>query len=248
MQKAENKGQMMNNLERCALFCALCYLFLLLYGCSPPTDYYQQVLDVEDYGEQVRRDTGRNPDEIIEPVRGSEPIRVAESPVKQLTSDDIQQQVEDTPTIEQEETQVELEEPPRREVVRESPPLPEISQEPIAISFNVIKSALQATSLGVNVRTVELINGRLSDGKNSVRVNFLSESVSAIDSKFVAICAVIYHLNKEANTIDVVVGLAEDEQANLLAILQSNVSDITAWMTNEISRTEWYSRVNKKIL
>jgi len=95
---------------------------------------------------------------------------------------------------------------------------------------------------------VELVNGRLSGGKNSVRVSFLSESVNAIDDRFVAICAVIYHLDAEASTVDVVVGIAEDEQANLLAILQSNMSDVTAWINNEISRAEWSSRITKKIL
>ena len=92
------------------------------------------------------------------------------------------------------------------------------------------------------------MNGRLNDGRNSVRVSFLCESVDMIDDKFVAICAVIYHLNCGTNTIDVIVGIAEDEQANLLAIVQSDMRDVAAWMTNEISRAEWFSRITKKIL
>jgi hypothetical protein len=224
---------------------------LLLYGCgmiSPPVDYYQQVLEMEEHGEQTRRDTGRRPGEIIAPIRDSEPIRIEKSPVHHLMPDVPQQQTKETSVVEQEEIQEELEPPPRREVVRESPPSPTSSPEPIAVSPDVIKSALEPAALGVSIRTVELVNGRLSGGKNSVRVSFFSESVNAIDDKFVAICAVIYNLDQETNTVDVVVGIAEDEQANLLAILQSNMSDITAWITNKFSRAEWFSRVTKKIL
>ena len=230
---------------------SLCSMFVVIYGCSPPDDYYGQVLEMESYGEQSRGDTGRSPGEIVSPAKNSEPIIVAESPVYQLTSEGLQEQAEAESPIEQEEnqgtTQGSLEEPPRREVVQESPP-EGLPPEPIAIAADVIKIALNNANLGVSVRNVELANGRLTGGKNSVRVNFFSESVNVIDEKFVAICAVLYHLNKEANTVDVVVGIAEDEQANLLAVLQSDVVDISAWMTNEISRAEWYSRVTKKIL
>jgi len=227
---------------------ALCFL----HGCSaisPPVDYYQQVLDMEEHGEQTRRDTGRHPGEIVAPARDSEPIRVAKSPVYHLTSDVPQEQTKEVPVVEQkEETQARLEEPPRREVVQELSPSSPPPLRPIALSPDVIKGALESANLGVSVRTVELVNGRLSGGKNSVRVSFLSESMNVIDDKFVAICAVIYHLNHEANSIDLVVGIAEDKEANLLAILQSNMSDIEAWITNELSRMEWFSRVTIKTL
>ena len=215
---------------------------------NPPDDYYQQVLELEQYGEQIRRDTGRHPGEMVTPVDDSEPVRIVESPVYQLLSDAPQQQAEGTSITEEEEVQEEPEEPPRREVVRE--PLPSSTQppKPIAVASDVIKSALKAADLEISARAVESVNGRLSGGKNSVRVNFLSESINAIDSKFVTICAVIYYLNREANTVDLVIGIAEDEQANLLAILQSNMNDIMAWMTSDISKAEWLSRVTKKIL
>jgi len=229
----------------------LCSLFLFFCGCSnitPPADYYQQVLEMEEYGEQSRRDTGRRPDEIVEPVKDSEPVIVAKSPVQQVTPDALEQEPEEV-IIEQPEKEIqeEPENPPQREVVRESSSA-ELSSVPIAVASDVIKSALRTADLGVVTRTVELVNGRLSGGRNSVRVSFLSDSVESVDEKFVAICAVVYHLNSGANTVDMIVGLAEDRQANLLAIVQSDMEDVAAWMTNEISRADWFSRITRKIL
>ncbi len=243
MRRAKNKS---TKIRSSMLYYALCSMILFLYGCSnvnPPADYYQQVLDMEEHGEQSRRDTGRQPGEMVTPVRDEEPIKAAESPEYQLTPNESQQQVKETPAIEKrEEIQ---EEPPRREPVQVLPPA---DPEPIAVASDVIKSALNAPDLRIGARTVELINGRLSGGKNSVRVSFFSESVDVIGNTFATICAVIYYLNAETNTIDVVEGIAEDKQAALLAILRSNMSDVTAWMTDDITKVEWYSKVTRKIL
>ncbi len=230
------------------LFLASCVLCLFLYGCSrisPPDDYYQQVLEMEEEGERARQDTGREPGQVVAPVSEPESIKAVKSTSYELTPDESQQQTEQTPVLEQaEEIQ---EEPPQREIIQESPP-PETEQVPIAVASDVVKSALNAPDLAINARTVELVNGRLTDGKNSIRVYFTPDSVDVINDRFGAICAVIYYLNSETNTVDVVVAIAEDEQSNLLAILQSSMADITAWMINEISRTEWYSRITKKML
>ncbi|MGB9597543.1 MAG: hypothetical protein ACPL7B_14775, partial [Candidatus Poribacteria bacterium] len=78
--------------------------------------------------------------------------------------------------------------------------------------------------------------------------NFISESVKLVNEKFFTICAVTYHLNKSSKTIDVVIGIAEDSQSNLLGALQSNMEDITAWMDNKITRAEWFSRIIRKML
>ena len=222
---------------------------LLLYGCGgvgPPADYYYQVLEMEEQGEQVRQNTGRRPGEVVVPVMDTKPIKVARIPVQQITPDEPPQQKEILPVIEQEEEVQEW--PPQREIVREAPPLPKSTPEPIAVESDVIKNALNAANLKISVRTVELVNGRLSGGKNSVRIYFIPESVNVIDDRFGGICAVLYYLDNKTNTVDIVAGLAEDEQSNLLAILQVNIGDITAWMTDEITRTEWDSRITKKIL
>lgn len=232
-------------LALCLMLLTLCSLFS--YGCSkvePPVDYYHTVVEMEEQGEQVRRDTGRSPGEVVVPATEPEPIKVADVPAQQETPGEPQPEVEETPAIEQEEqTQ---EEPPRREIVQE--PVPPSEPGPIALAPDVIKSALNGSDLGISVRAVELVNGRLSDGKNSVRVYFLPGTVDVIDARFGAICAVLYYLNSETKTIDTVAGIAEDEQTNLLAILQSSMSDITAWVTAEITRAEWYTRITKKIL
>jgi hypothetical protein len=225
----------------------LCSMILLLYGCSsvtPPADYYQEVLEMEENGEQSRRDTGRQPGEVITPVKEAEPIRTAESSEDLLVEDESQPQVAETPVIEDKEEI--KEEPPRREPVKEIPP---VKTEPIAVAADVIKNALNAPEVNVGARTVELINGRLSGGKNSVRVSFVSESVDEIGNAFATICAVIYYINEESdNTIDVIEGIAEDQQSALLAILRSNISDVAEWMTQKVTKAEWYSKVTKKIL
>jgi hypothetical protein len=206
---------------------------------------------MEEYGEQARRDSGRRPGEIIEPVKETEPVILSNSPGEEMeVSDNIQQNTEEMPPPVEENTEFEVSEepPPEREIIKEPEPVPERRLEPIAVASDVIKSALNSADLGINARSVELVNGRLSGGKNSVRVNFLTQSIDLIDDKFVAICAVIYHLNSEKNTVDSVVGIAEDQQVNLLAIFQSDMSDIAAWMRNEISRAEWFSRISRKIL
>jgi len=250
MQRAKSREHRVESKKLRALrsmLSALSSLSLFICGCSaisPPADYYQQVLEVEEHGEQVRRDTGRRPGEVVEPVEDLEPITAAKSSAYQLTPE----QPEETSVTEQAEVQEKTEESTRREVVRESSLSPEPSPEPIAIASDVVKNALTLADLEISVRTVELLNGRLSGGRNSVRVNFLCESVDAIDDKFVAICAVIYHLDAKTNTVDVIVGIAEDEQTNLLAILQSDMSDVAAWINNELSRAEWFSKVIKKIL
>ena len=223
---------------------------LFLYGCGgvgPPADYYHEVLEMEEQGKQVRQNTGRRPGEVVAPVMDTKPIKVARTPAQQITQDEPPQQIKDTLTVVEQEEEVQ-ERPPQREIVRESPPPSESTPEPIAVKSDVIKNALIAANLKISVRAVELVNGRLGGGKNSVRIYFIPESVNVIDDRFGAICAVLYYLDNKTNTVDIVAGLAEDEQSNLLAILQVSIGDIAAWMTDEITRTEWASRITKRTL
>lgn len=230
------------NMVLCSLFLTLCFLFL--YGCSPPADYYHEVENMAEQGEQIRSDTGRRPGEIVVPAMDPTPIRMPETSAQQAEPDKPQPEIEETPVVKQ--TAGSQEKPPQREIVRE--PEPPSEPEPVAVASNVIKDALNASDLGVRVRTVELVNGRLDGGKNSVRIYFVPGSVDVIDDRFGAICAVVYYLNSETKTVDTVAGIAEDGQSTLLAILQSSIGDITAWVTGDITRAEWHSRITKKIL
>jgi len=256
MRRAKSRGQRATDGEqkssevRGLKLYVLCSLILFSYACSsltPPDDYYQDVLEMEKHGEQARRDTGRQPGEIITPVEEPEPIKIERPFANQLTQEVVQQDIEEISILAREEEEIQ-EQPPRREAI-EKPSSPQILPSgPITVAAEVIKSALNSADLGISVRTVELVNGRLSGGKNSVRVNFLSESLDFIDDRFVAICAVIYHLDRGKNTVDIVAGIAEDRQANLIAIVQSDMNNIAAWMNNEISRAEWFAKVTKKVL
>lgn len=284
MRIARSKGHRTKGTEhkrkfkaRICAYYALCFIFyvflsflvLFFYGCSsikPPDDYYQQVLEMENYGKQARVDKDRNAGEVVaEPSKGSEVNSSSEQMVKQdpteliteepaiepeKVEESTQQAVQgsaDTLVEKKEDVNKAPERPPERKAITEAST--ETSDaKPIAVASDVIKIALNSANLGISVRSLELINGRLSGGKNSIRVYFLSESLGAIDNKFVAICAVIYHLDSETKTIDVIIGMAEDKQANLLAVLQSEMSDVAAWMNNELSPAEWRSRIIKKVL
>lgn len=249
------------------VFClqvTLCLLFSFFYGCSSiqtPDDYYQQVLEIE------KNQSTANPAKPEESAKSENAIAMspageqslesssAELPKLQteedalspkerdeLPSANIDEPVEESIVAKQEEAYEEPE-PPRREAIAQPPPT-----QPIAVAPELIKIALSSAGLEINVRNLELVNGRLTGGKNSVRINFLSESIDTMDSKFVAICAVLYHLDRDTKSVDVIVGMAEDNQSNLLAIYQSDMSDVTAWMNNKLSPAEWRSRITKKVL
>ncbi len=76
MRKVEGIGHRAKGVELRAksigfIFLVLCSL--LLYGCGkvgPPADHYHTILDMEEQGEQIRRDTGRRPDEVVVPDAG----------------------------------------------------------------------------------------------------------------------------------------------------------------------------------
>jgi len=230
-------------------------LLLLLHGCSsfgPPTDYYQKTLEMEGYEDQVSNKTGQNSVNANNSNENQEPAKVIKKPsdeppiVEVLTRPS--QEKEETAVVTQQPMQKSINQTPT--IVQSSAPEKnseiERNSESIVVSSDIIRSALEIA--GINVRSVELVNGRTEGGKNSVRVDFICESSKAVNEKFFTICAVTYHLNKASRSIDVVVGIAEDSQATLMGVLQSNTEDITAWMDNKITRAEWYSRITRKML
>jgi len=241
-------------LSICCLAC-----FVLFCGCSafsPPTDYYEKTIEMEEHGEQTRYDTGEKPKENQKSVEESKNTKIvrrsAEEPPMIEVLPKPPQEEGNLATAKKDETEKSTQE---ETTERTSIPLPnlypanqkpELSSEPIAVSSDVIRTALEIA--GISVRSVELVNRRIGGGKNSVRVNFICESSNVVNEKFFTICAVIYHLNKSSKTIDIVVGIAEDSQSDLLGVLQSDTEDIIAWMDNKITRAEWFSRITRKML
>jgi hypothetical protein len=232
-------------------------LLLFLYGCGafgPPPDYYQKTLEMEGYGEQTRSETGRHPGDVVSSPENQGSTKVIKKPSDEPPIIEVVQKTaqEKDETVAIAKSNNVLEQPEQKTLNHEFSVSPvsnfgtERRSEPIAVSSDVIRSALEIA--GINVRSVELVNGRVESGKNSVRINFICESSASVNEKFFTICAVTYHLNKASKTIDVVIGIAEDSQANLLGVLQSNTEDITAWMDNKITRAEWFSRITRKML
>jgi hypothetical protein len=262
MQNARHKKNTDLRLSPFTCICALingCFtiLLLFLYGCgafSSPPDYYQKTIEMEGYGEQTRNETGRHPGDVVSSPENQGSTKVIkkssdEPPIIEVVQK-TEQEKNETVTIAKNNNALEQTEQKtlnhESSVSSVSNYVTERRSEPIAVSSDVIRSALEIA--GINVRSVELVNGRIESGKNSVRINFICESSEAVNEKFFTICAVTYHLNKASKTIDVVVGIAEDSQANLLGVLQSNTEDITAWMNNKITRAEWFSRITRKML
>ena len=201
-----------------------------------PDNYYQQVLDIEKSRQKTQDKEGQKPE-----ILANEPL-LKEKPIPNDYDEFPLTDIEETPVIKKDEVYKETESPRRETIVQ--PPAP----MPIAVAPELIRIALSSAGLEINVRNLELVNGRLTGGKNSVRINFLSDSIDTTDSKFVAICAVLYHLDRETKTIDVIVGMAEDDKSDLLAIYQSDMSDVTDWMNNKLSPGEWRSRITKKVM
>lgn len=238
-------------------------VLLFLYGCgkfNPPVDYYQKVVEIEENEGRPQQGDEQRYSEMAMSSETLGTVKVVRLPpqepqMQELLPKPPWQQDRENLTVKNEgELKETPAEPLQNEGVVEQtthslPPLVSGSNasEPIAVSSEVIRRALESVGIGISVRTIELVNGRLSGGRNSVRVSFFCESASLINDKFVAICAVTYHLNKTTNTIDAVVGIAEDAQSNLIGVLQSDMGDIAAWMTNKISRAEWFSRITKKM-
>ncbi len=247
------------------LICFLVSLLIAFWGCSafsPPTDYYQKTLEMEkSAGRSYKGPTSsRSGDTLVAQTQESTKVvrLLSEDPpiVEVITrSPEEDNDGKSRPEIYETNKHVQ---PSIARQETEIPPIPPVNisssnennklvkNEPISVSSEVIKNAFEFAR--INVRSVELVNGRMEGGKNSIRVNFICESAELVNEKFFAICAVIYHLNKSSKTIDIVIGIAEDSQSNLLGALQSNIEDITAWMDNKITRAEWFSRVIKKML
>lgn len=253
-------------LYRVFFICFIALILIAFFGCgafSPPTDYYQKTLEMEENAKRAYKESpsSRSGETVItQPQEFTKVIRQPsdEPPIVEVITRSTKENIDDKSRSEIYETRerTQLPKPHQETEISITPSVSYssdiensgklVSNEPISVSSEVIKNALEIA--GINIRGVELVNGRTEGGKNSVRVNFIAGSSKLVNEKFFTICAVIYHLNKSSKTIDVVIGIAEDPQSNLLGALQSNMEDITAWMDNKITRAEWFSRIIRKML
>jgi hypothetical protein len=232
-------------------------LSIFLVGCGvfgPPTDYYQKTLDMEESAKKSHQESPSNKSGTNSSTQTVKVIRQPsdEPPIVEVITKASQENTNKEATTGKSTDQSAYTQ--NQQTTQESENLADSQtnsnilsrSEPIAVSPDVIKNALE--NAGVNVRSVELVNGRIDGSKNSVRVNFVCESEKIANDRFFTICSVTYYLNKASKSIDVVVGIAEDSQSNLIGVLQSNIEDITAWMDNKITRAEWFSKITKKML
>jgi hypothetical protein len=239
-------------------------LSILFVGCGvfcPPTDYYQKTLDME---ESAKKSHQEKPSIKSGVASSTQTVKVIRQPsdeppivevIKKASQENTNKEAKtekstDQNVYTQNQQTIQGSENPAGTQANISSNTTNantlIRTEPISVSPDVIKNALE--NAGVNVRSIEFVNGRIDGSNNSIRVNFICESTKIANDRFFTICSVTYYLNKASKSIDIVVGIAEDSQSNLLGVLQSNVEDITAWMDNKITRAEWFSRITKKML
>ena len=230
-------------------------LSMFIVGCGifdPPTDYYQKTLDMEKSAKKSNQETTSNKPNS---ASSTQPVKVIrqpsdEPPIVEVITKASQENTDkgsktEKPTDQNTHTQNQQTTQESENTATSQATNTSGNTEPIAVSSDVIKNALE--NAGVNVRSIEFVNGRADGSKNSIRVNFVCQSAKIVDERFFTICSVTYYLNRASKSIDVVVGIAEDSQSNLLGVLQSNIEDITAWMNNKITRAEWFSKITKKM-
>lgn len=241
-------------------------LSILFVGCGvfcPPTDYYQKTLDMEESAKKSHQEKPSIKSGVAS-SKQTQTIKVIRQPSDEPPIVEVITKASQENTNKEAKTEKSTDQngyTQNQQTIQESenPAGTQanilsnttnantlIRTEAISVSPDVIKNALE--NAGVNVRSIELVNGRIDGSKNSIRVNFICESTKIANDRFFTICSVTYYLNKASNSIDIVVGIAEDSQSNLLGVLQSNIEDITAWMDNKITRAEWFSRITKKML
>jgi hypothetical protein len=195
-------------------------LVLMACGAHPPKDYYREFALMERLGEEIRRERGR---EIGSKGPTDELIEPLTLPFEASR----------TPII---------------SLILRIPQTKEVGK--VAFDPDLLKRFL-IEKQEIEVSRVEAVNGRAKGGKNVIRVSFIPRSLTDDEllSEYLIICAAVKGFDGENNSVDVVVGLIEDENTLLPYIaLQSNMEDYQELEGGKIEYREWASRVEVKSL
>ncbi len=208
-------------------FLILSFPFLLL-ACTlhAPEDYYYEFALMEGWGKTNRQNTGRQLHEVIRHPENSEPLVIA----------------------------FEVGKPPAALVgfiPYDVPDLPEVGQPsnvavpkvPISLRGEVLRQLF----IEKQIRVVHwrLRNGRLKDDQNVVLLNFIPRAFSerAIKEEFLMIFALVHAVQTEADTIDVIRVMAEDENGTPQMSLEAQVVNYTAYLQGKIDGQQWEQRL-----
>lgn len=208
-------------------FLILSLPFLLL-ACTlhAPEDYYYEFALMEGWGKTNRQKTGRQLHEVIRHPENSEPLVIA----------------------------FEVGKPPAALigfVPYHGPDLPEVDQPsnvtvskmPISLRGEVLRQLF----IEKQIRVVHwrLKNGRLNDDQNVVLLNFIPRAFSerAIKEEFLIIFALVHAAQTEADTIDAIRVVAEDENGTPQMSLEAQVVNYTAYLQGKIDGQQWEQRL-----
>ena len=200
----------------------------LLSACTlhAPEDYYYEFALMEGWGKTNRQKTGRQLHEVIRHPENNEPLVIA----------------------------FEVGKPPTALigfVPYEGPDLPEVDQ-PSNVTASKVPISLRGEILRQlfiekQIRVVHwrLKNGRLDDDQNVVLLNFIPRAFSerAIKEEFLIIFALVHAVQTQADTIDAIRVMAEDESGTPQMSLEAQVINYTAYLQGEIDRQQWEQRL-----
>ena len=208
-------------------FLILSLPFLLL-GCTlqAPEDYYYEFALMEGWGKANRQKTGRQLHEVIQHPENSEPLVIA----------------------------FEVGKPPAALlgfIPYDAPDAPEVDQLPdsasLKVSISLQDEVLRQLFDEKQIRVVHwrLRNGRLKGDQNVVLLNFMPRALSerAIKEEFLMIFAIVHAAQTQTNTIDMIHGIAEDQNGTPQMRLEAQVANYTAYLQGKIDGQGWEQRL-----
>ena len=200
----------------------------LLLACTlqAPEDYYYEFALMEGWGKTNRQKTGRQLDEVVRHPENSEPLVIAfevgKPPAALLGF--VPYDVPDLP---------------------ETDRLPDIATPKVPISLR--QEVLRQLFDQKQIRVVHwrLRNGRLKDDQNVVLLNFIPRALSdrAIKEEFLKMIAIVHAAQTQPDTIDVIRGVAEDENGTPQMSMEARVVNYTAYLQGKIDGQQWEQRL-----
>ena len=211
------------------LFISLSFLFLAC-GFRAPTDYYFEFTLMEEWGEHNRRRTGREPHQVISHPEKTEPLVIAfevgEAPSELLGFEPY-----------------EIPEPQPQPQPADRPPPRMVLKVPISLQQDALRMVFQEQ--GIHATHWRLKDGRLEGKQNIVQVHFIPRAFSdrAIKEEFLMVCAIVHGAQLEKDTIDVVRGIAENEDGTPQMTLETQVTNYRAYLQERTNLQQWESQL-----
>jgi len=206
-------------------------LLLSFFFCSclqAPKDYYYQFALIERWGAKKREETQRKVTDMVVHPEQTKPLTVAFFPREtDLGFKGIVSITKPDPSkIKKPETLAK-------------------SKATVAITQDILNLTLNRA--GVDVVAIRIINGRMEDKENLVRVNFVPKALSydSIYKQFLKLCAVIEAIQTQKGTVDKVNAIVEKDNIPYM-MLESSIENYKAYMNEEISLEEWINHLEIK--